>query len=341
MGRLQDSLQNYFASLAIIWAAIFLYTFNSYYTSFLFKETLFILQLLALSYSVLALPLYLMFYRESFRSKGYLFFRSSKKFFHHYKDYTKHFPTNPSLSFPRMERHEKTAVLFIFVKLFYLPVMLNFFVDNFYAVKNNFPSFAISSFFTADFFLFTFFPFALSMLFLIDTVYFAFGYAFEAKFLKNKVRSVEPTFFGWAVALACYPPFNSVVTNFTGWYANNYNEFWNIQWTIFFRILMLLFLAVYVWATLSLGTRCSNLTNRGIVSRGAYRWIRHPAYIAKNLMWWIAIIPVFHWRAALAMASWSFIYYWRAITEERHLSMDPDYVEYSQKVKYRFIPFVW
>ena len=36
----------------------------------------------------------------------------------------------------------------------------------------------------------------------------------------------------------------------------------------------------------------------------------------------------------------SFIYYWRAITEERHLSRDPEYRKYMAKVPYRFIPGV-
>jgi len=36
----------------------------------------------------------------------------------------------------------------------------------------------------------------------------------------------------------------------------------------------------------------------------------------------------------------SSIYYVRAITEEPHLSLDPDYVKYCKHVKYRFIPGV-
>jgi protein-S-isoprenylcysteine O-methyltransferase Ste14 len=31
----------------------------------------------------------------------------------------------------------------------------------------------------------------------------------------------------------------------------------------------------------------------------------------------------------------------RAITEERHLSQDPDYIQYKKDVPYRFIPKVW
>ena len=60
---------------------------------------------------------------------------------------------------------------------------------------------------------------------MIDTLYFAFGYIFEANFLKNKVRSVEPTIIGWAVALVCYPPFNTAFNSSVGWYANEYITF--------------------------------------------------------------------------------------------------------------------
>jgi protein-S-isoprenylcysteine O-methyltransferase Ste14 len=40
----------------------------------------------------------------------------------------------------------------------------------------------------------------------------------------------------------------------------------------------------------------------------------------------------------LGMLLMSFIHNWRAITEERHLSRDPEYRNYMQKVPYRFIP---
>jgi protein-S-isoprenylcysteine O-methyltransferase Ste14 len=69
--------------------------------------------------------------------------------------------------------------------------------------------------------------------------------------------------------------------------------------------------------------------------------VRHPAYTAKNLAWWVAILPVFSIPAILSMMAWSGIYFLRAVTEERHLSRDPDYLEYAKQVRYRFIPGVW
>lgn len=97
-----------------------------------------------------------------------------------------------------------------------------------------------------------------------------------------------------------------------------------------------------MYASISLGTKCSNLTNRGIVKIGAYKFVRHPAYISKNLVWWLTLAPVLMDNnfAFLSMIVWSFIYFMRAITEEKHLLNDKEYQEYCAKVKYRFIPGV-
>ena len=183
--------------------------------------------------------------------------------------------------------------------------------------------------------------FDLVIIFFIDTLYFSFGYSVEAGFLNNKVRSVEPTIFGWAVALICYPPFNGLVSDYVTWYANNMVNFSTNFITLIFRILIVGLLSLYLWGTLSLGTRCSNLTNRGIVSWGAYGVVRHPAYIGKVSSWWLMAIPIFNVYVFVSMILWTGIYFARAITEERHLMQDPDYVEYVKKVKYRFIPGIY
>jgi len=43
----------------------------------------------------------------------------------------------------------------------------------------------------------------------------------------------------------------------------------------------------------------------------------------------------------LGLIAWAFIYYMRAMTEETHLSLDPDYIIYKKQVPYKFIPKVW
>ena len=122
------------------------------------------------------------------------------------------------------------------------------------------------------------------------------------------------------------------------WGANDYASFGSMELTIIARIGIIVLFLVYLAATFSLGFKASNLTNRGIVTKGPYAYIRHPAYISKNLVWWITLIPVMNWYFFWGMSFWSILYFFRAMTEERHLLMDPDYKEYCKKVKFRFIP---
>ncbi|NCC71209.1 DUF1295 domain-containing protein [bacterium] len=119
---------------------------------------------------------------------------------------------------------------------------------------------------------------------------------------------------------------------------HDYSFFW-INILMMFLVFILLF--IYSSASVSLGFKASNLTNRGIVKNKTYSLIRHPAYSTKVLMWWFMIIPIINLQILFSMLVLSFVYYMRAITEERHLSQDPDYLEYCKKVKSRFIPGIW
>src|ERR1044071_5408349 len=132
------------------------------------------------------------------------------------------------------------------------------------------------------------------------------------------------------VTIICYPPMNQVLSQVAPQYVNMYAYFdHSITGTFFMRMAIAALICVYAWASLSLGTRCSNLTNRGIVQRGAYRIVRHPAYISKVAAWWITLLPVLanNPLAISGMLVWTAIYYLRAVTEERHLMSDPEYAE--------------
>ena len=92
---------------------------------------------------------------------------------------------------------------------------------------------------------------------------------------------------------------------------------------------------IYAAATAAFGLRFSNLTNRGVLTHGVYAWSRHPAYLAKNALWWLSTLPMLTTgtvadaaRATLLMGAVSGIYWWRARTEERHLLLDADYRAY-------------
>jgi protein-S-isoprenylcysteine O-methyltransferase Ste14 len=184
----------------------------------------------------------------------------------------------------------------------------------------------------------------------VDTLLFTLGYIVEVPALRNRIRSVDPTFFGWFICLACYPPFNDFTGRFLQWQSSDFPYLENDYFHFAANLVVLAAMAIYSWASVALGFKASNLTNRGIVSRGPYSVVRHPAYAAKNLAWWIGCLPAFIvWfgsgdaSAALysvfAMAGWTAIYVLRAITEERHLLMAGNgYAEYMQRVRWRFVP---
>jgi len=143
---------------------------------------------------------------------------------------------------------DKTTARFLLVKIFFLPLMLQFFINNYNWFLQNLKSA-------------TFFAIMITLIFTIDTFIFFFGYSFEFKFLKNRVKSVEPTFFGWFVAIICYPPFNGVVGNYVAWGANDHAYFWSDGITMMFRVVIILLLLIYLSATFALGAKASNLTN--------------------------------------------------------------------------------
>jgi protein-S-isoprenylcysteine O-methyltransferase Ste14 len=196
----------------------------------------------------------------------------------------------------------------------------------------------------------------------VDTFLFTIGYIVEMPALRNRIRSVDPTFFGWFICLACYPPFNDFTGWFFPWQSSDFPQFDGLpgglaQTTrdaihVTANVTLLALMVIYSWASVALGFKASNLTNRGIVGRGPYAVVRHPAYVAKNLAWWIGGLPTLYLLGAagdirgllfalVSLTGWSLIYVLRALTEERHLLFaDNGYAEYRARVRWRFIPGV-
>jgi protein-S-isoprenylcysteine O-methyltransferase Ste14 len=181
---------------------------------------------------------------------------------------------------------------------------------------------------------------AYDMIFAVDCGWALFGYASESRWLGNKTRSVEPTAFGWAVCLACYPPFNNVLGTYLP-LENGPAIVTNDDWLLALRGGTVLLFSIYAAATVSFGFRFSNLTNRGIVSRGPYRFVRHPAYLTKCSAWWLEHIPTLTLTKAFFLSLLCGVYALRAWTEERHLGMDPEYRAYKQKVRWVIFPGVY
>lgn len=311
--KLTRQVKLYVSTLLIYGLGILIFFFGPFYTTYLTSTTKKTLLILYFTFIVLS-PLYYKLYSYPHSTnKPYLFIKNIISYIKNKTPFSKEW---------------KIAARFLLVKLFFLPLMIQFTINNVNWLSNNATSASL-------------YPLLLTIIFLFDTGIFAFGYAFEMPQLKNVVKSVEPTFFGWFVAIICYPPFNSITGDYIPWGANDYVIFSNPTLTTIMQIIIITLFLIYLWATFALGTKASNLTNRGIVTKFPYSIIRHPAYISKNLVWWLTLLPVMTWQFALGMCFWSLIYYARAITEENHLKQDPDYLAYCKKVKYKFIPKVW
>jgi isoprenylcysteine carboxyl methyltransferase (ICMT) family protein YpbQ len=218
------------------------------------------------------------------------------------------------------------------VKGFFLPLMLVWFYD----YINRLQSFDLGT-------LGGFMPcydFLLSSIYMVDCGLAGMGYILTLRITDSHLRSTEPTMLGWASALICYPPFSRIMS----WYLA-YET--GINWSawlmsrpsllVLWGSAILVLTGIYLWATVMFGARFSNLTHRGILTNGPYRFTKHPHYVTKNLSWWLISVPFMGSmnpadtiRHCLLLVGVNLVYYLRAKTEEWHLSSDPDYVAYSR-----------
>jgi hypothetical protein len=181
------------------------------------------------------------------------------------------------------------------------------------------------------------------LFFLVDVLLATVTYTLTLRILDNHVRSVEPTIGGWIICLICYRPLVDVQAPYIQY------ELDKLYWGDVFAPYPLLYVLwgsailfmvlVYVWSTAAFGLRFSNLTHRGIITNGPYRWVKHPAYLAKNLSWWMISVPFIAgagWTVALQsclmLGAANLIYYLRAKSEERHLAADPVYRAYQDYI---------
>jgi protein-S-isoprenylcysteine O-methyltransferase Ste14 len=182
----------------------------------------------------------------------------------------------------------------------------------------------------------------IGLMFVLDVCFATVGYCLTMKPLDAHIRSATPYASGWAAALICYPPFVLMGGGGPLDYHQGTAEwsYWLADYPVllYANAALLVFLtAIYAWATIAFGLRFSNLTDRGILTHGPYAFTKHPAYVSKNLFWWLSTLPflatsgstvdLIRNTAILAMVSG--VYYWRAKTEELHLGPDPDYQAYA------------
>lgn len=187
------------------------------------------------------------------------------------------------------------------------------------------------------------FPVFINTVMTIVLVIYSFGYCVESDLFNNRIKSVDDSVIGWLVTIVCYVPFYPLLFYVIPMGAQDFAFFKNQEITAVVRIILMIIVGLKAWSIATLGARSSNLTNRGIVEHGPYRWVRHPHYLTKVTVFWIGVIPslIHNYWLIGGMIFWTTIYVLRALSEEQHLKKDPAYVSYMKKVKWRFIPGVF
>ncbi len=270
-------------------------------------------------------------------------------------------PSQPRKHESLRPTYEEThAMMFLLVKTFYGPLMIASALTAYQNLRGLLAGYGVTQTWAGH--LDRGYMVFITVIFLLDAGLFAVGYHSESGLMRNKLRYVETNPLHILVCVCCYPPFNMPTTAFFG--PSNRDPYilfagdptHPVTWIL--RVLAALSLLLLFSASFSLFTKASNLTNRGIVHWGPYRYIRHPGYLAKNLYWLMTSIPIFipdtanpsfTWSqyavfcvmSVGGLLAWGTIYFLRSITEERFLMRDPDYVAYCKKVRYRFIPGVY
>lgn len=184
---------------------------------------------------------------------------------------------------------------------------------------------------------------AVCFAYLIDLCFGLSGYLMASNSLVPTIRSTQTRLGGWIVCLLCYgpiivhwPDLEAVIVQEIAWPAviSAYPQ------VLIGAVAMLALLLLYVSATVCFGLRFCNLSNRGLISSGPYRWMKHPAYFAHAGNAWI-ITWVFMPAAGIELdlsqmlvpVALTLLYWLRSVTEEQHMREDPDYVAYAQWIE--------
>ncbi|AMN47809.1 hypothetical protein ACG33_12015 [Steroidobacter denitrificans] len=177
----------------------------------------------------------------------------------------------------------------------------------------------------------------------IDLLVGAVGYISAGKLLRTEVISVDDSWLGWVVCLVCYAPFFQYVKLlteqkdellWTDWLSPEQPLYW------IWAALIVSAWTIHWLSFIAFGLRFSNLTYRGLIDRGPYKYCKHPSYLSKNIFWWLNTVPFY---GVLSFSDFaanigglslvSLIYYLRAKTEERHLRRFSEYAAYARRLE--------
>lgn len=233
------------------------------------------------------------------------------------------------------------AVKFFFIPLMYLGVLFYGKMTLLYLLNFDVNLVEDKSF--IEIFNFVVYPFIVLLAMFLALFVYLVGYIYESKKYKTSIVSVETSMFGWVVTITCYVPFYPLLAYVFPNASQDFAFYKSQEITFIVRLVLSVILVIKTITIFNLGLKSSNLTYRGVVTTGIYKWVRHPHYACKLLLWWIGLVPSAYLHPWLVgpMIFWSVIYYLRAVTEEQHLIRnDKSYLDYQKKVKYMFIPRV-
>ena len=176
------------------------------------------------------------------------------------------------------------------------------------------------------------------------------GYIFASRLIGTEVKKVDHTWFGWLITLASYSPLSAGVS--AGWtryvptpeasgisdslpiWAHLTSEYSFILYPI--GTLIIAMALFHLWAEALLGVRSANLSMRGIITIGPFRFTKHPVYVSKCLQWTCIYLPFLNaigflnsFRYGILFVLVCAIFVGRALAEEKLLAEDPDYVKYA------------
>ncbi|AWF82356.1 hypothetical protein BTJ40_16820 [Microbulbifer sp. A4B17] len=168
------------------------------------------------------------------------------------------------------------------------------------------------------------------------------GYLLVSR-LNGSGMHVDDGWRSWIFCLACYPPFYNIVQLLLkpsdDVYWGDFFTSGSAQFYIWGGMLGALWV-IYWWSTLSFGLRFSNLSYRGLVDQGPYKYVKHPAYLSKVCYWWLLTVPFVSplgsWgviQNVICLSGISWIYFMRAREEERFLSRFPEYRSYQKRIQ--------
>ncbi len=176
------------------------------------------------------------------------------------------------------------------------------------------------------------------------------GYIFASRLIGTELKKVDRTWFAWAINLSCYPPLNAAIFGawvryvpasetapiYQGVPAWAYHTLSNLPLLYLVGGIIIFFALIHLWAEAIVGIRAANMSARGIITTGPFRFTRHPIYVSKCFQWGFLYFPVLNAvgivspvQSGILFLLVCAIYAGRALGEEKLLATDDNYVKYA------------